>query len=173
MVITTASVRSGTAMLRMVTWWVVPVWAMARESSSVSPVSAERPDPKRKFAACTSNQRVLNESAFSFEYIQMSRRVMMMEKCTRWETSGRRSIWVPFVPVLVMADSRYVFIYLELVPLQPDVPMCDCSVFVLKIRAGAVRTAEGLEDKPMWTPMCFVPYRQTPLIDTEKTLYVN
>lgn len=33
---------------------------------------------------------------------------MMMEKCTRWETSGRRSIWVPSVPVLAMADSRCV-----------------------------------------------------------------
>lgn len=107
---------------------------------------------------------------------------MMMEKCTRWETSGRRSIWVPSVPVLAMADSRWVtvcsyfvcsFIWCLCFYSQMRILMCDCNTFVLKIRDGAVRTVEGQEDKPMLMLMSFIRYHQMPLIDTEKMLYVN
>lgn len=56
---------------------------------------------------------------------------------------------------------------------QMRIPMGDCNTFVPKIRAGAVRTVEGQEDKPMLTLMSFIRYRQMPLIDTEKMLYVN
>lgn len=51
--------------------------------------------------------------------------------------------------------------------------MCDCNTFILTIRAGAVRTVEGQEDKPMLTLMSFIRYHQMPLINTEKMLYVN
>lgn len=39
MVTTTELVRSGTAMLRTVTWWAAPVWATGKESLNVNPVS--------------------------------------------------------------------------------------------------------------------------------------
>lgn len=38
-VTTTASVRSGIARQRTVTWWAAPVWEMARENLNVNPVS--------------------------------------------------------------------------------------------------------------------------------------
>lgn len=103
---------------------------------------------------------------------------MMMEKCTRWETSGRRSIWVPSVPVLAMADSRCVTVLLLLFWClcfysQMRIPVRDCNTFVLKIRAGAVRTVEGQEDQLMLTLMSFIRCHQMPLTDTEKMLYVN
>lgn len=51
--------------------------------------------------------------------------------------------------------------------------LCDCNAFVLKIRAGAVRTVEGREEKLRLTLMSFTRYHQMPLIDTEKMLCVN
>lgn len=51
----------------------------------------------------------------------MSPHAMMMEKCTRWETSGRRNTWVPSVPVLATVDSRCVSVCAGSTPLQPDV----------------------------------------------------
>lgn len=39
MATTTELVRSGTVVLRTVTWWAAPVWATGKESSSVNPVS--------------------------------------------------------------------------------------------------------------------------------------
>lgn len=62
---------------------------------------------------------------------------MMMEKCTRWETSGRRNTWVPSVPVPAMVDSRCVsvcagsVVCLDLYS-QMCLPMCDCYIFVSK-----------------------------------------
>lgn len=39
MATTTELARSGTVMLKTVTWWAAPVWAAGKESSSVNPVS--------------------------------------------------------------------------------------------------------------------------------------
>lgn len=64
---------------------------------------------------------------------------MMMEKCTRWETSGRRSILVPSVPVLAMADSRCVTgcsFFLVLVLLQPYVFRCVIVILFFSQNQG-------------------------------------
>lgn len=132
----------------------------------------------------------------------MSRHVMMMGKCTRWATSGRRNIWVPSAPAPAMEDSRCVMDYVKNVKVQilcmsTFFGMCLrlCSVVyshqncvqsllsrclfvhtnlsILPFRAGAVRTAEGQEDRLMWMPTSFNLYVQMPSTGTEKTLYVN
>jgi len=37
----------------------------------------------------------------------MIRCAMMVAKLTKWETSGRRSTWVPSAPARALEDSRY------------------------------------------------------------------
>ena len=53
--------------------------------------------------------------------LQMSQHATMMDKCTRWETSGRRNIWAPCVPAPAMEDNRCVIV------LSPSLSMRFCS----------------------------------------------
>lgn len=57
----------------------------------------------------------------------MSRHVMMMGKCTRWATSGRKNIWVPSAPAPAMGDSRCVMDYVKKVKVQI---LCMYTFFV-------------------------------------------
>lgn len=103
----------------------------------------------------------------------MSPHVMMMEKCTRWETSGRKNIWGPSVPVLATVDSRCVSVCAGLyLYSQMCVPMRDCCIFVSKLRAGAARTVKGQDRRTLMLASSIL-YRQMPSIDTEKMLCVN
>lgn len=110
----------------------------------------------------------------------MSPHVMMMEKCTRWETSGRRNIWVPSVPVLAMVDSRCVSVCPY--ACAGSVGICTFTarcvfrcvtvIFLFPNRAGAARTVKGL-DRRTSTLTSSILYRQMPSIDTEKMPCVN
>lgn len=113
---------------------------------------------------------------------QMNRHAMMMGKCTRWETSGKRNIWVPSVPVPATEDSRcvcvplYVFVYVWMyIPLSSwwSRLFRYTNLPILPFRAGVVRTAEGQEDILMSMLTFFSLSLQMPLTGTEKTLYVN
>lgn len=120
--------------------------------------------------------------------LQMSRHVMMMAKCTRWETSGRRNTWVPSVPVPAMEDNRCVTVpcwimltsatanSLCVLPseLRYVVLVTRLCLFVSPpFRAGVVRTAEGQEDTLRWTLTSFNLLAQMSSTGTEKTLCVN
>lgn len=58
------------------------------------------------------------------------------------------------------------------VPLQPDVYPNVWLIFLFPNRAGAARTVKD-QDRPTSTLTSSIPYRQMPLIDTEKMRCVN
>lgn len=118
----------------------------------------------------------------------MSRHVMMMGKCTRWETSGRKNIWVLFVPARAMEDNRWVklclcaFVFLcatrtpELHDGDLVTRLCLCVFINFSLsffRAGVVRTAEDPEDRLMWRLTSYSLLAQMCSTGTEKMLYAN
>lgn len=84
---------------------------MAKENLNVNHVSTNTTCYKT-LPSVAAGPYALDSSWFTcFYYItgilQMSPRVMMMGRCTKLETSGRRNIWVLFVRVPATEGSRY------------------------------------------------------------------
>ncbi len=147
MATTTELARSGTVMLRTVTWWAAPVWAAGKESSSVNPVS------KAKFFTVESKQ------LSTFKLVDW-RSLSAVDESTcyddgklyQWETSGRRStsdqyactcyggqqVTLGFMSVYF----TWMCFYITYIPMIKP---------LLSLRAGAVRTVVVLVLKLMWT----------------------
>lgn len=95
---------------------------------------------------------------------QMTQCAMMMEKLTRWDTSGRRRTWARSAPAPALEDSRYA--RNVAVTFSVARHFCYKRVFLHPlIRAGDVKTVAN--QVPILTPA------YCSLLDTETTDYTN